>query len=85
MKVSQIRVAAKVLSVRGLSDFTLGIPDNEGFFNIIATGGIEYSPGRLAIWDRGNDQKEGAKVNIYNQKGGEKQKFKLEAINAPSM
>ena len=83
MRVSQIFVV-KVLSVRGISDFTHNTPDTEGFFNIIATGGLEYSPGKPAAWDRGWGQTDGANVQVWNQHGGPNQKFKLEVINAAS-
>ena len=74
-----------MLSVRGISDFTHNTPDNEGFFNIIATRGLEYSPGKPAAWDRGWGQNDGANVQVWNQHGGPNQKFKLEPINAPPM
>ena len=66
--VSQIFVV-KVLSVRGISDFTHNTPDTEGFFNIIATGGLEYSPGKSTAWDRGWGQKDGVNVQVWNQHG----------------
>ena len=74
-----------MLSVRGISDFTHNTPDNEGFFNIIGTRGLEYSPGKPAAWDRGWNQNDGANVQVWNQHGGPNQKFKLEPINAPPM
>ena len=73
----------KVLSVRGVSDFSHNTPDDQGFFNIIANGGIEYSPGNPAVWDRGLVKKDGVRVNVWNQINGKwKQLFKLEPIDS---
>ena len=71
------------LSVRGISDFTHNTPDGQGYFNIIATRGLEYSPGKPAAWDRGWGQKNGDNVGVWNQHNGANQKFKLEALNVP--
>ena len=71
------------LSVRGISDFTHNTPDGQGYFNIIATRGLEYSPGNPAAWDRGWGQKNGDNVGVWNQHNGANQKFKLEALNVP--
>lgn len=71
----------KVLSVKGMSDFTYNTPDDQGFFNIIATGGVEHSPGNPAAWDRGWKQKDGVSVNTWKQHNGTNQKFKLEPID----
>merc|ERR1711976_16679 len=73
----------KVLSVRGMSDFTHNTPDNEGFFNIFATGGIEFSAGKSTAWDRGWHQKDGATVQVWSMHGGPNQKFKLEPVDLP--
>ena len=62
----------KVLSVKGMSDFTHNTPDDQGFFNIIVTGGMEYSPGHPAAWDRGHKKR---------QHNGTNQKFKLALID----
>ena len=70
--------------MRGISDFTHNTPDTEGFFNIIATRGLESSPGKPAAWDRGWGQTDRANVQVWNQHGGPNQKFKLEVINAAS-
>ena len=73
----------KVLSVRGISDFTHNTPDDQGFFNIIANGGIEYSPGNPAAWDRGLAKKDGVRVNVWNLINRKwKQLFKLEPIDS---
>merc|ERR1719232_1724602 len=89
MKVNSDRVSGqfvnvgsnKVLSVKGMSDFTRNTPDDQGFFNIIATGGIEYSPGNPAAWDRGHKRKDGINVNLWRKHNGTNQKFKLEPID----
>ena len=75
--------STKVLSVRGISDFTHNTPDDQGYFNIIGNGGIEYSPGNPAAWDRGLAKKDGVRVNVGNQTNGKwKQLFKLEPIDS---
>ena len=71
----------KVLSVKGMSDFTHNTPDDQGFFNIIVTGGMEYSPGNPAALDRGRSQKDRVSVKLWKQHNGTNQKFKLEPIN----
>ena len=70
----------QVLSVRGISDFTHNTPDAQGFYNIIATGGIEYSPGNPAALVRGRPKKDGVIVKVWNEKNGPLQLFKLEPL-----
>ena len=69
--------------MRGISDFTHTTPDGQGYFNIIANGGIEYSPGNAAAWDRGLVKKDGVTVKVWNQINGKwKQLFKLDPIDS---
>ena len=69
--------------MRGIADFTHNTPDDQGYFNIIANGGIEYSPGNPAAWDRGLAKKDGVRVNVWNLINRKwKQLFKLEPIDS---
>ena len=72
----------QVLSVRGISDFTHNTPDAQGFYNIIATGGIEYSPGYPAAWHRARVEEDGVIVTVSMQQKKTTRLFKLEPIDS---
>jgi len=74
----------KLLTIYGLSDFTIGLQANaQGFYTIRATGGIHYDNNQLknVAWDRGWNQNDGQGVNVWNEHGAVNQRWKLEVIN----
>ena len=74
----------KLLTIYGLSDFTIGLQANaQGFYTIRATGGIHYDNNQLknVALDRGWNQNDGQGVNVWNEHGAVNQRWKLEVIN----
>ena len=66
----------RLLSVMGISDFELGKPDNEGYFEMIATGGLTFR-GKSVAMDRGPKKEDGRPINVWELHGRPNQKYKL--------